>query len=87
MALYCLEGALRAHRELGRGQDEEWLNLALAYLRVSVHTADGDAQSSMQPDTNLVGDVLRDLGTNNHSLQSEQCASEGYKGLMLSLES
>lgn len=34
VAKFALEGALRAHRELQGEKDEEWSNLALAYLRV-----------------------------------------------------
>lgn len=36
VAKYALTGALRAHRELALERDADWVNLALAYLRVRV---------------------------------------------------
>ncbi|WVF66156.1 hypothetical protein IAT40_000896 [Kwoniella sp. CBS 6097] len=36
---FALEGALRSHRELNKEKDEDWDNLALAYLRVCAVTS------------------------------------------------
>jgi len=34
IAKYALEGALRAHTELRKERSEDWMNLAVAYMRV-----------------------------------------------------
>nr|XP_018266801.1 uncharacterized protein I303_00779 [Kwoniella dejecticola CBS 10117]OBR88959.1 hypothetical protein I303_00779 [Kwoniella dejecticola CBS 10117] len=39
---FALEAALQAHRELDREKDEDWENLALAYLRVSAIVHDDE---------------------------------------------
>ncbi|RXK36754.1 hypothetical protein M231_05989 [Tremella mesenterica] len=54
VARYSLDGALRAHRELKRDKDEEWVNLALAYLRVC-------AGANLTDDVSELGEVLQGL--------------------------
>ena len=44
VAVYALEGALRAHGKLDLDRREDWTNLALAYLRVCA-VLGGDAKS------------------------------------------
>ncbi|WWC85913.1 uncharacterized protein L201_000783 [Kwoniella dendrophila CBS 6074] len=43
---FALEGALQAHRELGKEKDEDWENLALAYLRLSAILNEGSEKDT-----------------------------------------
>lgn len=48
MAKFALEGALRSHRELGLAQEDEWLFLALAYLRICAQTPSTEVAEDSQ---------------------------------------
>lgn len=41
IAKFALEGALQAHRNLKLAKDEEWANIATAYLRVRASSKEG----------------------------------------------
>nr|XP_019014675.1 uncharacterized protein I206_00759 [Kwoniella pini CBS 10737]OCF53456.1 hypothetical protein I206_00759 [Kwoniella pini CBS 10737] len=47
---FALEGALQAHRELDKEKDEDWENLALAYLRVCALVIDEKATDQQDED-------------------------------------
>lgn len=43
-AKFALAGALKAHRHLQMDKQEDWINLALAYLRVCALASDREGQ-------------------------------------------
>jgi hypothetical protein len=48
VAKFALEGALRSHKELRLHKDEEWVNIALAYVRVCIISGtSGDAPEQL----------------------------------------
>lgn len=58
VARFALEGAIRAHRELGLSRDEEWGNVGLAYLRVCAISEVGEEE---QRELQGVWEGLREL--------------------------
>ncbi|ORX34725.1 trafficking protein particle complex subunit 10 [Kockovaella imperatae] len=61
----ALAGALRAHRHLGLAFDEDWVNLALAYLRVcALSNGEGELETVREE----VQEVLADLAQSNIQL-------------------
>ena len=57
-AKFALSGALKAHRHLALGKQEDWANLALAYLRASSLAAvEGDADIEIEEVLKALGDM------------------------------
>ncbi|WWD09044.1 hypothetical protein V865_007164 [Kwoniella europaea PYCC6329] len=79
---FALEGALKAHRELGREKDEDWENLALAYLRVCalVDTASLREEGEENGDYAELGDAV--IGLKESENEQEV---EGHKAFMVRL--
>lgn len=64
VAKFALEGALRAHRELGKEKDGEWAEVALAYLSscASDFGKTREADASQGDQCGELEDVLQGLG-------------------------
>lgn len=60
VARFALESAIRSHRELRLAIDEEWLNLALAYLRVCAMRVDSEDEDEAAGELSEVLGHLRD---------------------------
>lgn len=71
IAKFALEGALHAHRELSLKVDEEWTNLALAYLRVAA--VDRDVGTAVE-----LENVLETLQQIDAGLEGEWRTSSPY---------
>nr|XP_019048846.1 hypothetical protein I302_02625 [Kwoniella bestiolae CBS 10118]OCF27776.1 hypothetical protein I302_02625 [Kwoniella bestiolae CBS 10118] len=80
---FALEGALQAYRELGREKDEDWENLALAYMRVCA-LVDTPTMENGQDETSLA--ELKDAVLGLKQSENEQDV-EGHKAFVLRLVS
>nr|XP_031863557.1 uncharacterized protein CI109_000809 [Kwoniella shandongensis]KAA5530629.1 hypothetical protein CI109_000809 [Kwoniella shandongensis] len=69
---FALEGALRSHKELKKEREEDWENLALAYLRVCALVNEG-------------GEELQDVLDGLKIIETEQ-EVEGHKAFMIRMK-
>lgn len=61
VAEFALSGALKAHNQLAAEQGEEYLNLALAYLRVQALHSGSEGKEDRSESESLTRDVLDTL--------------------------
>ncbi|OCF36173.1 hypothetical protein I316_02045 [Kwoniella heveanensis BCC8398] len=86
---FALEGALRAHRELHKEKDEDWDNLALAYLRVCAVTTTFPRQSSADDQGDETQNSIEELERVIEGLRDSETEQdiEGHKAFSIRLES
>ncbi|WVR03511.1 hypothetical protein IAU60_000502 [Kwoniella sp. DSM 27419] len=77
---FALEGALQAHRHLDRERDEDWQNVALAYMRVCAVINNENGETFDKGGVELPS-VLRELG----SSELEQIV-EGHRAFSVEFE-
>ena len=83
IADFALQGALKSHRKLTIEQDEDWVNLSLAYLRVCALLENSKSENQTGELTMVLDELSRatiEVAANNHPAFAirilDNCASQ-----------